>query len=225
MIKQYKFSGLTALLFVIFPAWVQASCELDEFPVMDEMRTYTVMENANYNGELMSVIGFEADLSSSEVRRYYQRYWSGSEVQSELGQWQQISTVTRHCILTVQYQASGSGKTAGRLIASKPPQSQQQDMGKGLPVPNDGIVISDLDTQDGPKSGRLVMISSEASAIDIVDFYRAELQGTRWLLERQFEDQGASVMLFRDGLDEMNVVVIPTGNGMSQILINEINTR
>jgi hypothetical protein len=225
MIRQFKFIGLTTFFCCFSPAWVAASCDMDMFPIMAEMRTYQLMDEANYNGEMMSVKGFHADISAAELRRYYERQWSGREAHSVLGQWQQISTMTRRCILTVQYQSSGAGKTTGRLIASKPPESRLQNMGKGVPIPEGGIVISDLETEDGPKSGRLVMISSGQSAVDILDFYHAEMQGTRWLLERKFEEQGAFVLLFRDGVDEFNLVIIPTGNGMSQILINKVRLK
>ncbi len=225
MIRQSKFIALMAIFSCFSPAWVAASCDIETFPIMAEMRTYHLMNDANYNGEMMSVKGFDADISAAEVRRYYERQWSGREAHSVMGQWQQISTMTRRCILTVQYQSSGTGTTMGRLIASKPPESRLQNMGKGVPIPQGGIVISDLETQDGPKSGRLVMISSGESAVDIVDFYHAEMQGTRWLLERKFEEQGAFVMLFRDGVDEFNLVIIPTGNGMSQILINKVRLK
>jgi hypothetical protein len=208
-----------------YAAAVHAACDIDEFPVMPEMRTFVLMDKAQYNSETLSVLGFDADVPSHQLVNHYQRLWAGSEVLSDIGQWLQISTITKNCILTVQYRANGADKTTGRLVASAPIQSLGQQQGEGMPIPPEGIVISDLTTQDGPKTGRLLIISSEDAVIDVASYYRTKMQGGRWLLEREFEEQGASVQLYRDGLDEFNLVIIPTGNGMSQILINEVTIQ
>ena len=99
------------------------------------------------------------------------------------------------------------------------------EMGEDVLAPTDSVVVSDLTTNDGPKKGRVTMLNSADSVSEVAEFYLSEMQNKGWHTERDFSDQGARVLVFRDGLNISNIALIPAGDGTTQILLNEVRSR
>lgn len=200
-----------------------AKCDLDDFPVMDEMALQSVMGDGNYNNRPMMVQNFIADDASyHDVVDYYHKLWDQQYDDTAFGMWHQISTMTDDCMMTVQVAAqNNSTPSVGRLIISNPPTSKESDsVGEDVLTPPDSVVVSDLVTDDGPKKGRVTMLSTAESTGDVAGFYRNEMQNKGWSLDREFNEQEARVLVFRKGLDVSNILIIAAGD-MTQVLINE----
>lgn len=208
------------LLFACAAA-TNADCDFSDFPTMSEMKVSSLMDNAQYNNRPMGVRSFTVNASADAVAGFYRRSWSDRYSESEFGPWQQIGTLEDECFFTVQY--GGAGDNAfGRLLISKVPEGDSGgSLGVGVVTPGDGVVVSDLLTDDGPKAGRVTIISSEQSVSELVSFYLSEMAGDNWSLEQNFNQAAGAVLVFRKGINENNIVIMPAGNA-TQILINEV---
>lgn len=198
-----------------------ADCDFTDFPTMDGMRISVLMDNANYNNRPIKARSFSADASASRLLAFYQRAWRDRSAESAFGPWQQISTVEDDCLFTVQYGEAGEGVFGRLLISIAPKIAADTPMGEGVVKPADGQVVSDLQTRDGFKKGRVTVISSQRSVSELQSFYRTEMLRKGWVLQNNFAESGGSVMTFRRRTDETHIVIGP-GSESSQILINEV---
>jgi len=217
---------LPVLVALLLPALqAQAKCDFDDFPVMDDMSVRSIMDDANYNNRPMMVRSFSASASIDQVVDYYHKLWAKRYDDSVFGIWDQISTMTDDCLMTVQVAEESADSSFGRLIISNPPTVvAEADVGAGLVAPADAVVVSDLKTNDGNKVGRLSVLTLGESVREAAGFYMAEMQRNGWSLERNFSEQGGLVLMFRQGLKTSNVLLVPAGES-TQVLINEVEIR
>lgn len=214
----------TATVFFIGACeFTMADCDFTDFPTMSEMRISTLMGNAEYNNKPMMIRSFSANASPGSLVEFYRRAWKDAVSESVFGSWQQISTLERECFMTVQYGNVSDDDTFGRLVISNLPSGEQtQLLGDDVLKTSDSIVVSDLKTKDGPKDGRVTVLTSGSSVSELVNFYRTEMSAKGWGLERSFTQSGGSVLIFRRGVNESNISIIPAGDS-SQILINQVD--
>lgn len=220
VISMSKVLKLCVLITLLVGVQATADCDFSDFPTMAEMKVSALMSDAQYNNRPMMVRSFSAGTSIDSVVGFYRRQWDDRYAESQFGPWQQISTLESDCFFTVQYAGAGEG-AFGRLLISMVPESESNvELGVGVIKPGDALVVSDLLTDDGPKAGRVTVITSEQSVSELVNFYRTEMAMDSWSLEQSFSEGGGSVLVFRKGVDESNIVIMPAGDA-SQILINE----
>jgi hypothetical protein len=214
---------LSALMVFTYRAY--ADCNFDDFPVMADMRVQVVMDNVVYNDRPMMVRNFNVEQSAEQVVNYYRRQWRDASVDSQVGAWRQISTLTKKCLMTVQYAEMPGAGTFGRLVISNIPNlNATGQLGTDLKLPSGTIVVSDTRMEDGPKKGRVTLLTSEGTVDQVVHFYRSQKLSDGWGLENEFREQGHAVLVFRKRLNESNIVITPAGDA-TQILINEVEVR
>ncbi len=203
---------------------VQADCDFSDFPKMWGMKLHSVIENSVHNNRPMMVKGFTVDSEFQEVIDFYHRKWKDQFDDSTIGPWHQVSTLTESCMMTVQV-ASMDDSAQGRLVISNVPTADpNEEIGKGLIAPSDAIVVSDLATQDGVKSGRVALLASSESPSEVRAFYQSSMASAGWSSDHSFAENDAHVLVFRQGLNVMNVLIMPTPD-VTQILINEETVR
>ena len=189
---------------------------------MDDMQVQIVMDNANYNNRPMKVRSFYAHSSNHEVITYYHRRWKDRYDDTAFGIWDQVTTLNDDCMMTVQVAAESDSTSHGRLIISNPPTGNPRaELGEGVIAPAESVVVSDLMTEDGPKAGRVTMLTSSLSTAEVLEYYLNEMSSKNWHLERRFREGGHAVLVFRKGLDISNILVTPAGD-MTQILVNGV---
>jgi hypothetical protein len=209
----------------VFSCSIHADCNFDDFPVMDDMRVQVVMDNVVYNDRPMMVRNFNIEQSAEQVVNYYRRQWRDASVDSQMGVWRQISTLTKKCLMTVQYAEMAGAGTFGRLVISNIPQlNASGQLAADLKLPSGTIVVSDTRMEDGPKKGRVTLLTSEGSVDQVAHFYRSQMLGDGWGLENDFREQGNVVLVFRKRLNESNIVITPAGEA-TQVLINQVEVR
>ena len=210
-------------LLLAYSGIVFANCDFDDFPIMDEMKVNNVMGDANYNNRPMMVQNFIADEASyHDVVDFYHKKWDGLYDDTAFGMWHQITTMTDECLMTVQVAAQNNSKpSVGRLIISNPPTvNETESVGADVLAPPESVIVSDLTTNDGPKKGRITMLSTSESTSDVANFYLNEMQHKGWSVDRKFNEGESRVLVFRKGLNISNILIIPAGD-MTQVLINE----
>ena len=219
-------TGLHLLLWLAVATSTQADCDFDDFPVMPGMRTNAVMEDASYNNRPMSIRGFNVDAGIKQVVAHYHRVWRKQYDDTVFGPWYQVTTLNNDCMMTVQVASDDDSSSYGRLIISNPPKGNPRaSLGADILAPSDAVVVTDLLTDDGPKRGRVSVLASADSVDEVTQFYLTEMQQRGWGLDRQFSHSGNRVLVFRKGLKENNVLLAPTDDGMTQILINRVDVN
>lgn len=214
LLMSMGFSGLG------FSISAQADCDFDDFPIMSAMKFFPLLADASFNNRPMMVKGYTSDDSLEEVAGYYHRQWKGRVDDSTIGPWFQVSSLQDECMMTVQIARQNDG-TQGRLVISNIPEiAGDAEIGEGLLMPGDAVVVSDLSTKDGPKKGRVSVLASAGSSSEVAAFYLANMDQAGWRLEHSFNQDGAQVLVFRDGLNTSNILIIPAAD-ITQILINE----
>jgi len=220
-----KRSLLTLLLLGGYSIGVMAECDFDDFPVMDEMHVQILMDNANYNNRPMKVRSYYADSSNHDVIQFYHRRWRGHYDDTAFGMWDQVTTLTDECMMTVQVAKETDSTSHGRLIISNPPTGNPEaKLGDGVVAPAESVVVSDLKTEDGRKHGRVTMLTASLSTDEVLDYYLSAMTRRGWSVSRRFRDGMKAVLVFHKGMDITNVTVAPAGS-MTQILVNEESIR
>ena len=215
---------LVATLFLAYAPVLQASCDFSDFPTMSGMKLHSVIDGSQHNNRPIMVKGFTIDSEFEEVVNFYHHKWKGRFDDSTIGPWYQVSTLTKSCMMTVQV-ASMNDSSQGRLVISNIPTADPNaEIGVGLIAPSDAIVISDLVTQDGVKKGRVALLASGDSPAEVSAFYRSAMSAAGWLVDHSFAEDSSHVLVFRKGLNVMNVLIMQAP-GLTQILINEETVR
>lgn len=211
------------LLLLIFgtSSW---ACSFDDFPIYSAMKVFPIMSNTLHNNQPLNVKGFRASVSRSAIERFYRRTWDDEVVTSRVDPWDQLSTLQDDCLMTVQL-AEGDGVTEGRLVLSNlAVRPNEQPLGQGVLLPDDAVVATDTVMTDGPKKGRVTLLASAKSPERLSRFYRSKMMRRGWLLEQNFTEGDARVLVFRDGPALTNVLIMPAPT-VTQVLINSEEPR
>lgn len=220
-----KVVARAALIFACAGALVaKGDCDYDDFPKMVDMRINALMNDAMYNNRHITAYSFSAAVSTDQLVGFYQDRWRDEYAESEFEAWQQISHLDDDCLFTVQYAPVGDN-TIGRLLMSLAPKSEVSTvLGAGVLQPGGALVVSDMITDDGPKKGRVTVLNAPMSVPEMTRFYHTEMSTAGWSLTSSFNQYGGAVLVFRKGLDESNIVIMPAGD-VTQVLINEVDVN
>lgn len=214
-------SLLFTVLFSSSNGWAFGVCGFDDFPMMDDMKTSTLLESSIHNNRPLMVRSFIIDVEFVEVQTFYHELWEGQVDHSTYGPWRQITTITDKCMMTVQVASKELGGSHGRLVISNlPGAAANQALGMDLIRPGDAQVISDLKTDDGFKTGRVSVLTSAQSPSQLKQFYANEYINDGWTFEREFSEGAGTVIVFRRGVETANVLFLEGATG-TQILINQ----
>lgn len=200
--------------------WVAfGQCDFSDFPVMDDMKIYSVLEDAVHNNRPMMVKGYTSPSSPDDVAAYYHRHWEGEYANSQYGMWFQIGHMEEECLMTVQIAHNGDS-SQGRLVISNVPQiAPDAELGEDLVMPVGSVVVQDLATRDGNKQGRVSVLACGESPSELAQFYLGEMDVRDWRLQQNFREDGTYVLVFRKGLDQTNILIMPAGE-FTQVVIN-----
>jgi len=205
-------------------ALVHADCDFSDFPTMWGMKLNSVIDNSAYNNRPLMVKAFTVDSEFQEVIDFYHRKWKDQFDDSTIGPWYQVSTLTDSCMMTVQVASMGDSAQGRLVISNVPTADPNAEIGKDLIAPSDAIVVSDLVTKDGIKNGRVALLASSESPSEVRAFYLSAMSSAGWSSDHSFAEKNAHVLVFRRGLNVMNVLIMPAPE-VTQILINEETVR
>ena len=212
------------LWFLSSAAW--SECDFTQFPLMDDMSITDMGGQSVWNNRPMMIKGFTSEASLSRVKAFYHRVWEDRYDDSVFTIWQQITTITDDCMMTVQVaEQDFGGGSFGRLIISNPSRvSAGTPIGAGVFRPMNARVVTDMESKDGYKNGRVSLLTSTDTVDEVVEFDAKEMPRKGWALERAFQEGGGRVLIFRKEVSEFNVLVMEASE-VTQILINQVDIR
>ncbi len=199
-----------------------ASCDTDDFPVMDEMRISMLAPSMNFNGLNMSIREFTIEDDVESIRAFYNQAWEGELVENLLGDTLQIAHHTDDCSMLVQIMIASEG-SAGRLVINNPEFNMVGAQSLTVPTPEGVIIAYDMRNTDGGKNAATILATTFQSRPEIEAYYKHEMRHLGWVYERGTSSPGGSASLYRKGNDEFNLVIMNTEDQrQTQILINMV---
>lgn len=215
------FIWLTFFAASLSSAIASASCDTDDFPVMDEMHITMLAPSMNFNGLNMSIREFTIDDDVESIRAFYNQQWEGELVENLLGDTLQIAHHTDDCSMLVQIMVATEG-SAGRLVINNP-EFNLGAQSLSVPIPEGAVIAYDMRNNDGGKNAATILATSFQSRAEVTAFYKQELKHLRWVYERSMDSPAGSASLYRKGNDEFNLVIMNTEDQrQTQILINMV---
>jgi len=179
--------GWTALWLML--AALSASAKNDgdcpEFPVPDGMQLQWVAPDMTFNGVPMQIREFNIEKSVDQVLSYYKQQWPArgklpGAVEYPLGDWQVIAAPMERCFYTVQARATGMHSSTGILAVTHAPSGPVAPRGNGFPMLSDSKVLNDINSVDGPKTARTLMLTNQFSPQANASFYERVLSQDGW---------------------------------------------
>ncbi|HUO45191.1 MAG TPA: hypothetical protein VMT94_09835 [Burkholderiales bacterium] len=174
--------------FVLVLAAADAPADNDNcppFPVPEGMQLKWVAPDMKFNGVPMQIREFNIDKSVDEVLSYYKQQWPArgkrpGAVEYPLGDWQVVAAPVERCFYTVQARTTGAHSSSGILAVTHPPSGPVVQRGHDFPMMFGSKVVNDIDSVDGPKIARTLVLINQFSPQANADFYQRTLSQDGW---------------------------------------------
>lgn len=174
-----------------------------------------VAENMRYNGVPMRIQQFESTSSAEAVLEFYRARWLPAGAQDPtqpLGPYRVLARPEGGYLLSVQVRPNGAGST-GYLTVTHIAARRAAPLGEGFPHPPGSRVINDIQSEDGGRRGRTLLLHNGHSLRTNTAFYGDRLPAQGWGLIAQRGEGGGEVLLFRRGEARLNLVITPSAEG------------
>ncbi|MBI4829023.1 MAG: hypothetical protein HY804_09485 [Nitrospinae bacterium] len=222
---------IAAMAFFAQPAAAQNPWE--GFPEPPDSTVKTVADRIVHNGVPQSIRVFSSEADVESVVRFYLSVWAADgpakPIESQIADYRVVTRVAGNYAMTVQAQPKPDGGSFGYLsvimfddmAAALPPP------GHGLPAPDGSVTLSDIESDDGPKQGRTVMLRNSHSVDYNARYYISSLRFQGWKLVDQkapMKKDKSRLLTFRRSAEEVNVVI---SDKVSQttVLLNFVSVR
>lgn len=215
---------LLSLLLLSVSIHIQAGCDFDDFPVHDSMDVFEIAGNTVFNGRVMGINGFHADVGPGDIIEFYHERWRDEFADSEWGPWYQVAHINDECMMMVQVAASEDGRSVGRLSILNPPRGNvggKPQLPADIPALPGTVTVMDMANQDDFKLGRSWLITNSGTVADNYQFYLAEYRRKGWAEQMSQTRSDAAVLVFRRDLDEVNII-IQQGQSQTKVWITRV---
>ncbi len=169
-----------ALLLPYHSLW---AFEYPEFPAADFMEVKVVAENIQYNHLPMRIFNFRSGQSVEAVRAFYNDEWEGEIAEKDVERWKILSHREGDFLLTVQIRKEQELATHGTLsiapVFSDSPELDEE-LGRGVDTMPGAKVINDIQSVDGGKSSRTLVLEHPDSVQRTADYYSALYERQGW---------------------------------------------
>jgi hypothetical protein len=201
-----------------------ADCDYDDFPRMDGMTVSSLGGNVQWNHMALAGRSFRVAASLDSVKQFYGRKWEGAVDYTEFNGWEQILYIDKHCMMMVQVKAQNERYSYGQMLLTNPPASDvgSQALGSGMPLPPEAQVISDMQSDDDIRQGRMVLLLNEEGMHATRVWYEAELQHQGWQLEDRSIHPNSVVLSYAKGRELMTVGLL-RHQDKTQVLLNRMD--
>ena len=186
---------------------------VDEFDVPAGMRLEVVGDALKINGLSTQIFGFRSDMDADGIAAHFAREWPGRVKRDRVGAWDVLSHRQRGYLVTVQTTEDRSGRTHGYLAASRMFDALERGVKLrklDLPLLTRTQVLQDIEADDLGRRARSLLLLSEQSASQNLEFYRAHFrsQGFEPVSVGALRRNGnAGSMLLNRGGEQLNVAV------------------
>ena len=165
--------------------------------------------------------------------RYYLSVWAADgpakPIESQIANYRIVTRVAGTYAMTVQAQPGPQGGSFGYLsvIMFDDMAAEPSPPGYGLSAPDGSVTISDIESADGPKQGRTVMLRNPHTVDYNARYYISSMRFQGWKLVNQqtpMKEDKSRLLTFRRNAEEVNIVI---SDKVSQttVLLNFVSVR
>lgn len=185
---RYKNACLLAVLLSCFSSWAFALApKLDQPP---NSRVSVISNWMEVNGVASHIRQFNSKMSVERVIRFYKNRWDNGKKQQDYGiseslpPWTIISIIKSGYLLTVQATKEGARGSMGYLSISKLSDMEDEPkLGRGFPKLKGTHVLNDIDSDDGYKDSRTLVLFNKKSVKSNVSYYRNYYTAQGWSMD------------------------------------------
>lgn len=203
----------------------QADCDFDDFPRMEGMSVSALGQSVQWNHLPLNGRSFRVSSNLEEVKAFYGREWKDAVDYTEFNGWDQIMHINSKCIMLVQVKAQNERYSYGRMLLTNPPTKDagQTPLGQGMPVPLNAQVISDMQSDDDIRKGRMLLLLNDDDMHRSRAWYESEMVSQGWTLDSRSIQPNAIVLSYSKGRELMTIGFLDVEDGRTQILVNRMD--
>ena len=223
-ISMTKFAALVLPLLALLSPKAIADCDFDDFPRLNGMLIGNIADGLQWNNSVMNARSFRVPASPDEVKAFYAKQWQDAVDFTEFGPWQQILHINNQCMMMVQVQAQNSRYSYGKLMLTNPPETDLSShvLGAGMPVPPSGQVVSDMQSDDKLRKGRLTLLIVAEDIHRTRAWYESEMHNRGWQLEHRSTLANSVVLNYAKGRERMTIGMLPHESN-TQVLLTQMD--
>lgn len=205
MIKHLTLAALPLLGLLGTSAY--AECDYDDFPRMDAMLVGMIADGLQWNNTAMNVRSFRVPATPQQVKDFYGKQWKEAVDYTTFGPWEQILHINNQCMMMVQVQAQNERYSYGKLMLTNPPVAGASDrrLGEGVPMPAEAQVVSDMQSDDPLRKGRVTMLLVADDIQRTRAWYESEMLHRGWQLEHRSTLAGSVVLNYAKGRELLTI--------------------
>lgn len=208
--------GLVAMLLACACTAAAAASDfrgIEDLRLPKSMRVERMGQALRINGVETFAWQFHWSENGDRLAAHFAREWDGGLKRRRVGPWEVLSQRRGDWLLTVQAASVGVGQVHGWIAAARLFGALERGRSRGrpdLPMLPRTHVLNDVEASDLGRRSRTLLLLSEQSAAQNLDFYRAHYreQGFEPLAARALVKSagGGSMVLVRGG-EQLNLAV------------------
>lgn len=187
------------------------------FDIPSFVQAYWVAQDMKMNGMPMQIKEFHTKAPPEQVLAFYRAVWGKAPpyyYEYQNAGWQVIATMKNRCFFTTQVKSDGAGGADGLLgVSTRPANNETPVPGKGFPVMPGSTVLNDMDSYDGGKTGRTLVLLGHQSVENTASYYIGALGDQGWVVLNR---RTVSAATGNDG----QVVVLKRGHAEADLAIS-----
>jgi hypothetical protein len=207
---------------VAVPAPARAGWPQVELP--DGARADSIGDDMRLNGVPTRILRFSSAQEPAAVLDFFRGRWGTRRVENSVGPHRLLGRREGDYFITVRVQAHGRG-TAGLVsVADLRAGSHARQRPAGVPLPADSVVLSDLESVDGARRARQLVVANAAGSPANAAFFESRLADKGLRLQRR-EGSGARQTLWFDGEGREAMLVLSQQAKASHAVLTLVNTQ
>jgi hypothetical protein len=226
-VKQFGLP-IHAIALFITSSWAAERSQLPPAPIMAGAQVASVAESMRINGTPTSIRSFKVDKPLAEALSFYRETFGSRRVENEVLGWEVVSQRSGDFLYTVRLRKVSSSMTEGTAsVADLKLGMAARDRPRGIAAPAESRFVTDLDMDDPGKRARLVLLNNAHSIETNADFFKRELTGKGYTLERELTAAGPGPtgrsLWFGGDRGKEAIVVISGGAGRTTVSLNFVD--
>jgi len=175
------------------------------------MQLQVVSNEMSINGTPMRVLEFCSPQKPDELTQWFSNQWQGRVARSRAGRWDVLAHRERDALITVQMKPLGHEGSRGFIAISnffEQAARTRPRTAPDVPIPAGTLLMQDIKADDAGRKNRTLVLISDRSPAQNLDFYRAYYQQEGYepvsygALAR---NDGSGAMILNRGAEQLNV--------------------
>lgn len=193
-----------------------ADARQEQWPTLslpESMQVQIVSEGMRVNGMSTRIYEFRSSESIEDLTAHFDGIWDGSMARSRVEPWDVLAHRDRDHLITVQMRSGRLNDTSGYIAFSNafelmehPPRPRKVDM----PMLPGSQLLQDIEADDLGRRSRTLVILSDQSASQNLEFYRAHFEQERYEPVSHgalAKDERGGAMILNRGAEQLNVAI------------------